>query len=96
MPRQDEKRKSARLEARLTPAVYELVKRAAELQGRSVSDFVVTAAQEAAEATVEQRLLIQLSQIDQARFAAALLGTAPPTAAMAEAAEAHRTLIEPS
>ncbi|MBI5013432.1 MAG: DUF1778 domain-containing protein, partial [Methylocystis sp.] len=40
--------RTARIEARLAPDVLALVKRAAEIQGRSVSDFVVSAAQEAA------------------------------------------------
>ena len=96
MLEQDEQKKTARLEARLTPAVYALVQRAASLQGRSVSDFVITAAQEAAEAAIEQRELIELSQADQERFAIALLEPALPTATMEQAAETHRELIEPS
>lgn len=96
MLEQDEQKKTARLEARLTPAAYALVQRAARLQGRSVSDFVVAAAQEAAESTIEQHELIELSRTDQERFAAALLQPSPPTAAMEEAAEAHQQLIEPS
>lgn len=39
---------TARLEARITPEVHALLKRAAELQGRTLTDFVVSAAQEAA------------------------------------------------
>ena len=96
MLEQDEQKKTARLEARLTPTGYALVQRAASLQGRSVSDFVVTAAQEAAEAVIEQRELIQLSQADQQRFANALLEPALPGAAMKQAAKTHRELIEPS
>ena len=41
---------NARLEARLSHDVYALIKRAAELEGRSVSDFVVSAAASAAPA----------------------------------------------
>ena len=37
------------LEARITREALAVVRRAAEIQGRSVSDFVVAAAQEAAE-----------------------------------------------
>ena len=37
----------ARVEARLAPETLAVIKQAAELQGRSVSDFVVAAAQEA-------------------------------------------------
>src|SRR5690606_16742878 len=40
--------RTARVEARLSPEAQAIVKRAAEIQGRSVSDFVVSAAQEAA------------------------------------------------
>ena len=43
----------ARLEARLPASVYALLKRAAELQGRSLTDFVVSAAQNAAQRVVE-------------------------------------------
>jgi uncharacterized protein (DUF1778 family) len=53
--------KTARLEARITPDLQALLKRAAELEGRSVSDFVITAAQEAAERRVEQAQVIRLS-----------------------------------
>ena len=51
MPR--EPSRSARIEARIAPDTLELVKRAAEMQGRSVSDFVVAAAQEVAHRTIE-------------------------------------------
>ena len=43
----------ARLEARLPASVYALLKRAAELKGRSISDFVVSAAQDAAQRAIE-------------------------------------------
>ena len=39
-----EPNRTARLEARITPDALAVVKRAAEPQGSSVSDFVVTAA----------------------------------------------------
>jgi uncharacterized protein (DUF1778 family) len=43
--------KSTRLEARLSPETLAVVKRAAEIEGRSVSDFVVAAARQAAQRT---------------------------------------------
>jgi hypothetical protein len=39
--------RSARLEARIAPEALAIVRRAAELEGRSLSDFMVAAAQEA-------------------------------------------------
>ena len=40
--------RTARLEARVSPEVLAIVKSAADLQGRSFSDFVVTAAHDIA------------------------------------------------
>ncbi len=60
--------RSSRLEARTTPEVLAIVKRAAELQGRSVSDFVVAAAQDAAYKIIEEAGIIRLSAEDQMRF----------------------------
>lgn len=89
-------KKTARLEARLTPTVYALVQHAATLQGRSISDFVVAAAQDAATAVIEQNEVLELSRADQQQFAAALLAPASPTPALDRAAAAHRDLVEPS
>lgn len=85
--------RTARLEARIAPEALAIVRRAAEMQGRSVSDFVVAAAQEAAQRAIAEGSLIRLSIEDQARFAAALIN--PPAApdALARAAEAHARLI---
>jgi uncharacterized protein (DUF1778 family) len=71
-----------------------IVKRAAEISGRSVSDFVVAAAQEAASRTIEEAQVIRLSLEDQRAFAAAIVNPAPPSAALVRAAKAHRALIK--
>jgi uncharacterized protein (DUF1778 family) len=44
----DRESRNARLEARISPDLHELIKRAAELEGCTMTDFVVSAAQEAA------------------------------------------------
>lgn len=93
---QNNKKKTARLEARITLDVHALVQRAAILQGRSVSDFVVAAAQRAAEETIARRHTIELSLADQQRFVAALLKPAALAPAMKRAAAAHGKLIQPS
>ena len=54
--------RTARIEARISPDLLATVKRAAELQGRSVSDFVVTATAEAAQKIVTDAELIRLSR----------------------------------
>lgn len=85
--------RTARLEARIAPEALLLVKRAAELQGRSVSDFVVAAAQEAAHRAIEETSIIRLSAAEQSRFVDLLLNPPPPSPALWRAEEAHAELI---
>lgn len=94
MPQQ--KTRSARIEARITPDGLAIVKRAAEIQGRSVSDFVVAAAQEAAYQTIERVEIIRLSVEDQRLLAEALLNPPDPAPALVRAAENHRRLVRRS
>lgn len=88
--------RTARIEARIAPSALAIVKRAAEIQGRSVSDFVVAAAQEAAHRTIEEAQLIQLSVEDQRRFVELLLDPPPLAPALERAREAHARLIRES
>ena len=85
--------RTARIEARIAPDVFSLVKQAAEMQGRSVSDFVVSAAQEAAHRAIEEAQIIRLSAEDQRRFVELLLNPPPPAPALERAKEAHATLF---
>jgi uncharacterized protein (DUF1778 family) len=63
------------------------------MQGRSGSDFVVTAAQEAAHRAIEEAQVIRLSADDQRRFVELLLNPPPPAAALERARKAHATLF---
>jgi uncharacterized protein (DUF1778 family) len=85
--------RTARIEARISPEGLAVVKRAAALQGRSVSDFVVAAAQDAANRTIEDAHIIRLSMEDQVAFAAAILSPPAPNAALKRAAADYRRLI---
>ena len=88
--------RTARIEARITPDALLVVKRAAELEGRSVSEFVVAAAQDAAQRTIEESHLIRLSVEDQARFADLLMNPPEPTHALRRAKDAHDRIIRPT
>lgn len=85
--------RTARLEARMSPDALAVVKRAAEIQGRSVSDFVVSAAHDAAQKAIAEAHIIRLSLEDQRRFAEALIDPPAPGPALRRAKEAHRRLI---
>jgi uncharacterized protein (DUF1778 family) len=90
----NEPTRTARIEARISPDALAVVRRAAEIQGRSVSDFVVAAAQEAAHRTIEETEIIRLSIEDQRLLAEALLNPPEPAPALVRAAERHRTLVQ--
>ncbi|MDI1259256.1 DUF1778 domain-containing protein [Aquabacterium sp.] len=85
--------RTTRVEARIAPDVLAVVRRAAEIEGRSVSDFLVGAAQEAARRTIEQAQIIRLSMDEQQRFASLLLDPPALAPAMKRAAQAHQKLI---
>ncbi len=83
---------TARLEARITPELHAMLKRAAELQGRSVTDFVVATVHQAAQAAIEDADVIRLSRADQEFFAHVMLSPPPANAAL-ERAFARRTAL---
>lgn len=84
----------ARLEARISTELHAALKRAAEIQGRTMTDFVIAAVQDAARKAIEQTDIIRLSATDQAAFAQALLAPPAPKAALKRAAARHRKLIQ--
>lgn len=76
---------TARLEARISTDLHAMLKRAAELQGRTMTDFVVSAVQDAAQRTIEQSEVVRLSLADQECFARALLSPPEPEPALQRA-----------
>jgi uncharacterized protein (DUF1778 family) len=85
--------RTARLEARIAPEALAVVRRAAEIQGRSVSDFVVAAAQEAASRAIEETEIIRLSVEGQRQLAALLLNPPAPNRALKRAFKRRRKLL---
>lgn len=83
---------TARLEARISADLHAMLKRAAELQGRTMTDFVVTAVQDAAQRAIEQAEVIRLSLANQECFAQALLSP-PQTSPALERAFARRNRL---
>jgi uncharacterized protein (DUF1778 family) len=86
---------TARLEARISPELHAMLKRAAELEGRTMTDFVVDAVQNAAQRAVQQAEVLRLSLADQSRFADAFLNPPKPTAALKRALARRRKLLRP-
>jgi uncharacterized protein (DUF1778 family) len=85
---------TSRLEARLPASIYATLKRAAELKGRTLTDFVVSAAHDAAQRAIEDEGIIRLSAEDQQRFAKALIHPPAPNATLKRAKRLHQASVE--
>ena len=85
--------KVERLEARLSPDTKALFQEAATIQGRSLTDFVVDSAVEAARRIVRQNELVELTQRDRIAFVEALLNPPPPNDRLQRAIERHRQTV---
>ena len=86
-------KRSLRIEARITPENLAVIRRAAEIQGRSVSDFLVTAAQDAAHRAIEEAQIIRISVAQHEQIMKAIANPPPLAPAMERAIERHRRLI---
>jgi uncharacterized protein (DUF1778 family) len=84
------KTRAARLEARVTPAQKALLQQAATLSGRTLSEFVVASAQEAAARVIQEHETIRLSRAQQVAFVNALLKPRAPTARLRKAVAKYR------
>lgn len=84
---------TARLEARISPDLHKMLKRAAELQGGSVTQFVAAAVQKAAAQAIEEAEVIRLSLADQSCFADALGNPPPANPALKRAFEKRSSLL---
>ena len=71
-------RRTERLETRISPKQKELFKRAAALQGRTLTDFVLASLHEAATRTVQEYEIMTLGVRDREAFVAALLEPPEP------------------
>ena len=89
------KPRSERLEARLPAEAKAIIQRAADISGRSLSDFVASSALEAAEEAIRRHEVIVLSTRDSIAFVEALLNPKGPNEALRAAARRHRELIGP-
>jgi len=82
--------RAQRLETRLTAEQKSLIERAAALQGRTVTDFVLTSVQDAARRAIAEHSQITLSVRDSETFVDALLHPKPVNARLRETIRRYR------
>ena len=81
--------RDARLEVRVSAAQKRLLQHAAALSGRTLSEFVVTSAQDAARQVIAEHESIRLSVEEQLTFVQGLLQPPEPNARLKRAAKAY-------
>lgn len=86
--------KRERLIARVSPEQKALIERAARLEGRSVTNFLVHSAQREAERVIREREAMALSPRDSVTFVRALLDPPPPSEALRAAFARNHPLVE--
>jgi uncharacterized protein (DUF1778 family) len=79
-----------RLEARITAEQKALIQRAAELEGRSVTDYVISSVQDAAKRTIEAHEIVALGAADSRAFVDALLDPPPLNARLRDSMRRYR------
>ena len=84
--------RARRLEARVTAEQKTLIERAAALQGRTVTDFVLTSVQDAARRAIEAHQILELSVRDGEAFVAALLNPKPVNSRLRETVRRYREI----
>lgn len=86
-------RVDARFDLRLPESAKDRIERAAEITGSTATDFVRTAADNAAQKVLADYEKTVLSENDRKVFFAALLNPGTPSQALMDAAARHRKLV---
>lgn len=85
--------RAERLEARVSAEQKRLIERAAALQGRSVTDFVLASVQEAALRAIEDHGRLSLSVRDSEAFVHALLSPEPVNDRLRDTVRRYREIV---
>jgi len=85
--------KTERLEARLPVALKRMIQHAADLQGRTLTDFVISCLGQTARETVREHEAMKLNAEDSIRVAKALIHPPAPNAALKKAMALHKKTV---
>jgi len=88
--RQIPRSKAYRFDARLNEDQKILIQRAADLEGRTMTDFVLHSAETAAERTIQKRSMLMLSARETEAFVNAVLNPAEPGVVLRRAAQQYK------
>ena len=91
--RRPSKLKAYRFDARLNHEQKVLIQKAADLEGRTMTDFVLHSAETAAERTIAERAMLILSARETETFVEAIMNPAPPGPVLRGAARRYKNAI---
>src|SRR5207249_10497443 len=91
--RKPSKSKAYRFDARLNEDQITLIQRAADLEGRTMTDFVLHSAESAAERTLAERAMLILSVRETEAFVDATFNPARPGPVLRAAARQHKNKL---
>ena len=83
-----------RLEARITTEQKKLFMRAAELQGTSLTEFIMRNLQEAAQRTIKEHERLELDAQERELFITSLLNPPAPSENLRKANERYRAIMD--
>jgi uncharacterized protein (DUF1778 family) len=86
--------KSERLMARISSEQKRLLQRAADIRGQTLTEFVVSAAQEAATRAIVDQEVIELSLRDSQAFAEGMLNPPPVNDWLRDAAKRYKKIMD--
>ena len=89
----NQKAKPERLEARISPELKIRLQYAADLQGSSLSEFVLRSAEKAANEVIQEQHVIQFTTEDSIAFANALLRPAKPNRMLVSAFKSYKKAV---
>jgi uncharacterized protein (DUF1778 family) len=92
-PRKPTTIRSERLEARVSPETKALCQKAADIQGSTLTEFVVNSAIQAARHAVREHKIAELTRRDRIAFIEALLNAPVPNARLQKAAARHAQIF---
>ena len=82
--------KTYRFDARLNEEQKFLIQRAADIEGRTMTDFVLHSAEEAAEKTIQDRAMLILAARETESFVDAILNPPEPGSVLRKAARQYK------
>lgn len=85
--------KTERIEVRVPVHLKRIIQRAADLQGMSLRDFVISTLDKSVRETVREYEVMKLDAKDSLRLAKALINPPAPNAALKKAMALHKKMV---